>query len=191
MMYGHYLITTLRQIYLQPPIPPSVSTKDKKSIVAQQSDQIPSPKFGLRAYSCDYFTFENPKLLEKQHGLKLLNAENLPITFDINVGVLFDSPKKIIQILVRIKIVTFTKDNSRLMLAEMICAFDYYVENYNLFLTDLEEYNFPGPFLDNIANISISTSRGLLSSKLNNTYLQNLVMPLLLQAVNVEKVPVQ
>lgn len=158
----------------------SVSMEQVPTLPAQKHPN----KFGLKAFGFDYFHFENPKLLEQKHQVKLLETEGIPINFKVNVGISLIDKERLIQYQVVIKIETPAKNEGNLLLVDSLVSYDYWVEDYDHYKSSERKNNFPKTFLQLLGNISISTSRGLLASKLSNTYLQSLVMPLLFQSAD-------
>lgn len=134
------------------------------------------PAFQLKVFHIDFFQINNPKQLEAEHAVKLINVNNLPIVFNTNANVKFFDKEKVLQCNLRVAVDTNVKDPS-INLAIIEVSFDFEIQNY----LDFKEGNnsrFPSDFLVHLSNISMSTTRGLLASKFSTTYLQNLIMPI-------------
>lgn len=136
------------------------------------------PKFELRVYSIDYVRIEDPKELEKKHDVTLLNTNDVPINFNVAVGYAFSDDQKLVQCQIKIT-ANYLRDKLDFNLAEFRIAFDYFVEDFASFNPKKNTYSFSNEFLLKISNISISTARGLMSSKFGNTYLHSLILPIL------------
>ncbi len=146
--------------------------KAVRKVSSENSYEL-QPKFRLSVYSFDYFILHNHKTLEREHGLKLVKSENVPINFRVHTLVGYSDQEKLIQIQVKIIIQTTQQEKTH-ELAEMQIAFDFSIDNYESF-----NNNFPERFLRLLVTTAIATSRGLLGAKLSNTYLQNLIMPMI------------
>lgn len=137
---------------------------------------IVRPIFQLKVFHIDFFQINNPKLLEIEHAVKLINVNDLPIIFNTNANVRFFDNEKVLQCNLKVNVDTNVK-GPPINLATIEVSFDFEIQNH----MDFKDGNvtlFPSDFLAHLSNISMSTTRGLLASKFSTTYLQNLIMPI-------------
>jgi len=138
--------------------------------------QIVHPIFQLKIFHIDFFQINNPKLLEVEHKVKLINVNDLSIVFNTKSNVRFFDNEKVLQCNLKVNVDTNVKEPA-INLATIEVSFDFQIQNY-LDFKDGNNRLFPADFLAHLSNISMSTTRGLLASKFSSTYLQNLIMPI-------------
>jgi len=157
---------------------PTKMTTASNPILDPRGSEV--PKFHLIAYSFESFTFRNVKELERNHDVKLIKSTDVPLNFFVNTTYTFIDKEKLIQCQVKF-IIDYKSKTLEFNLAEFQIAFDFRIDDYDSYKKE-NKYTFSNHFLAKINEISISTSRGLLSSKFSNTYLQNLFVPVLVPA---------
>lgn len=146
----------------------------------KQKAILNDPIFSLKAMSVDYFLLENPKRIEFDLGLKLTNVVGLNLNIRAGSRVVLFDELKIIQVLQTI--IMETKPplaDNEVKLVEIQLAFDFEVSNYEDFRQDELKFSFTKDFLDKLSNISLSTSRGIIFSKLSGTFLQGIILPII------------
>lgn len=143
-----------------------------------------APIYKLKGYSIDFILMHNPKKIEHDLKIKLLNVQDLQINFNVNANVAFAKKEKLIQCILFINVDTNFEPKTNLVQTQI--AYDFIVDNFDTFVEN-NNISFPDDFLRHITNISISTSRGLMASKFSGTYLQGLLMPIMLHQLQDNK----
>jgi len=125
-----------------------------------------------------FFKIRSIKVLEffiNEGGLKDIEADNGKIEFSIKASVAVAESRKYIKVDLFVKIFTDSKENviGKITTSHEFLLNDLLTENDN------KKIEIPEPLMNNLVDISISTTRGILFEKTKGTVLQNSYLPLI------------
>jgi preprotein translocase subunit SecB len=156
-------------------------SKIKENTKNKQSEQQINVQMQLRAMSIESFHIINPKDALKKDGIQLLGTSDLALNFDLKSEASVHYDLDIFQVKITVKI--STPHNGELyFLAELQTAFDFKIENINQF-GNKDQVTIPRSIAFTCNTMSISTTRGILFSKLSGTFLYGAILPMIPQQI--------
>lgn len=136
-------------------------------------------KMHLRAMSIESFNIINPKDALKKDGIQLLGTSDLNLNFDLKSEASVHSDIDIFQVRVTVKISTL-HNGEPYFLAEIQTAYDFTIENIKQF-GNKDQVTIPHSIAFTCNTMSISTTRGILFTKLSGTFLYGAILPMIPQ----------
>lgn len=102
---------------------------------------------------------------------------NNTLQIETSVKINIDAHKQIISI--TIGVIIFTNQNKENKLCSLLAAFIFHTVGINKFEFNNEKIKIPDGFLVSLVSVSYSTLRGIFFEKCANTYLSNIILPLI------------
>lgn len=133
--------------------------------------------FSLKAISVDFFHLANIKEVQKRFNTRLLDRP-LEVRSETQVSSGCFLENNIFQNQVVTKYLTFV-EQEQIILGEFIIAIDYIIKDLEKYKDKDDKIILPSALGGSLISISISTTRGILFEKLANTFLSNVIMPLI------------
>ena len=149
--------------------------KKNKTITTKVQLKEPFECF-LKALSVDSFGVVNYKNFIKEYGFKL--REDIKIDYDVKAegGIILE--ENIFQMRVIVKMTT-PINNLNINVSEITTSFDFFVKDLKSYINENQSMNIPANIMAMFNSVSLSTTRGLLYSKLSGTFISGAILPLL------------